>query len=106
MVVDDAEQRVTDVARGEDMADNTSRQIYLQRLLGLPTPQYLHTPLVRDARGEKLSKSNGAPPLELHDPPAALRAAAVALNLTVPDCDSVADWLHNAVIAWRQRWLA
>jgi glutamyl-Q tRNA(Asp) synthetase len=105
VVVDDAEQRVTDVVRGEDLADNTARQIHLQRLLGLHTPRYLHTPLVRDARGEKLSKSNGAPPLELHDPLAALRAAAVALNLTVPDRDSVADWLDSAVGAWRLRWL-
>jgi glutamyl-Q tRNA(Asp) synthetase len=105
VVVDDAEQGVTDVVRGEDLADNTARQIHLQQLLSLPTPRYLHTPLVRDARGEKLSKSNGAAPLDMHDPLAALRAAGVVLNLTVPDRDSVADWLHNAVAAWHQRWL-
>ena len=105
VVVDDAEQGVTDVVRGEDLADNTARQIHLQRLLGLPTPRYLHTPLVRDERGEKLSKSNGAAPIDARDPLAALRAAAVVLNLTVPDGDSVADWLHNAVGAWRQRWM-
>jgi glutamyl-Q tRNA(Asp) synthetase len=105
VVVDDAQQGVTDVVRGEDLADNTARQIHLQHLLGLPTPRYLHTPLVRDERGEKLSKSNGAPPLDLHDPLAALRAAAVVLNLTVRDSDSVGAWLQNAVTAWRQRWL-
>jgi glutamyl-Q tRNA(Asp) synthetase len=105
VVVDDAEQGVTDVVRGEDLADNTARQIYLQRLLGLPTPRYLHTPLVRDERGEKLSKSNGAAPLDLREPVATLRAAAVVLNLSVPDSDSVADWLDNAVEAWRRRWL-
>ena len=105
VVVDDAEQGVTDVVRGEDLADNTARQIHLQRLLGVATPRYLHTPLVRDERGEKLSKSNGAAPIDARDPLAALRAAAVALNLTVPDSDSVADWLHNAVGAWRKRWL-
>ena len=49
-----------DVVRGEDLADNTPRQIHLQRLLGLPTPRYLHTPLVLGADGEKLSKQNGA----------------------------------------------
>ena len=103
VVVDDAEQGVTDVVRGEDLADNTARQIHLQRLLGWPTPRYLHTPLVRDERGEKLSKSNGAAPLDLHDPLAALRAAAVALNLTVPDSGHVGDWLHNAEGAWRER---
>jgi len=103
VVVDDGEQGVTDVVRGEDLADNTARQIHLQHLLGLPTPRYLHTPLVRDERGEKLSKSNGAAPLDMRDPLAALRAAAVSLNLTVPDSAVVADWLHNAVGAWRER---
>ena len=46
VVVDDAAQGITDVVRGEDLADNTARQILLQRALGLPTPRYLHTPLV------------------------------------------------------------
>jgi glutamyl-Q tRNA(Asp) synthetase len=104
VVVDDAEQGVSDVVRGEDLADNTARQIHLQQRLGLPTPRYLHAPLVRDERGEKLSKSNGAAPLDLRDPLAALRAAAVALNLGVPDSASLAEWMHNAVGAWRQRW--
>lgn len=104
VVVDDAEQGVTDVVRGEDLADNTARQIHLQRLLGLPTPRYLHTPLVRDARGEKLSKSNGAAPLDLHDPLAALHAAASVLDLAVADGPLVTDWLQAAVAAWRRRW--
>ena len=60
VVVDDAEQGVTDVVRGEDLADNTARQIQLQRSLGLPTPRYLHTPLVLAEGGEKLSKQTGA----------------------------------------------
>jgi glutamyl-Q tRNA(Asp) synthetase len=105
VVVDDADQGITDVVRGEDLADNTARQIHLQHLLGLPTPRYLHTPLVRDARGEKLSKSNGAAPIDVTHPLAALRAAAVVLNLTVADSTSAADWLRNAVGAWRKRWL-
>ncbi|CAG0907840.1 unnamed protein product, partial [Cyprideis torosa] len=45
VVVDDAAQGITDIVRGEDLLDNTPRQIYLQHLLGLPTPQYLHLPL-------------------------------------------------------------
>jgi len=105
VVVDDAGQGVTDVVRGEDLADNTARQIYLQRLLGLPTPRYLHTPLVRDARGEKLSKSSGAAPIDLHDPLAALRVAASVLELAVPDSRCVTHWLHAAVDIWRNRWL-
>jgi glutamyl-Q tRNA(Asp) synthetase len=63
VVVDDAAQGITHVVRGEDLADNTARQIHLQQQLGLPTPHYMHTPLVLDAAGEKLSKSSAAPPL-------------------------------------------
>ena len=68
VVVDDAAQGITDVVRGEDLADNTPRQIWLQGLLGALTPRYLHTPLVRDARGEKLSKRLDAPALDVSHP--------------------------------------
>ncbi|HET9820764.1 MAG TPA: tRNA glutamyl-Q(34) synthetase GluQRS [Burkholderiaceae bacterium] len=105
VVVDDAAQGITHVVRGEDLADNTARQIHLQRLLERPTPSYLHTPLVRDARGEKLSKSNGAPPLDTAAPLVALRDAAVALGLRVPDSSRVSGWLAQAVRAWRARWV-
>ncbi|MCW5654077.1 tRNA glutamyl-Q(34) synthetase GluQRS [Hydrogenophaga sp.] len=81
VVVDDADQGITHVVRGEDLADNTARQILLQRALGLPTPHYLHAPLVLGANGEKLSKQNGAQALDLADPLAALRQAAAALGL-------------------------
>jgi len=84
MVVDDAAQGITHVVRGEDLADNTARQIVLQRALGLPTPQYLHTPLVLGANGEKLSKQNGAMALDLSDPVAALEQAAQVLGLSAP----------------------
>ena len=85
VVVDDAAQGITHVVRGEDLADNTARQIVLQRALGLPTPQYLHTPLVMGANGEKLSKQNGAQALNLQTPQAvlaALNAAAQVLGLS------------------------
>ena len=64
VVVDDSAQGITHIVRGEDLADNTPRQIHLQRQLGLSTPLYLHTPLVLDATGEKLSKSSDAPALK------------------------------------------
>jgi glutamyl-Q tRNA(Asp) synthetase len=81
VVVDDAEQGITHVVRGKDLADNTARQIVLQQALGLPTPQYLHTPLVLGVNGEKLSKQNGALALDLQHPLQALNAAAQALGL-------------------------
>ena len=81
VVVDDGLQGITDVVRGEDLADNTARQIVLQKALGLPTPRYLHTPLVLGPQGEKLSKQNGATALELANPLLALNAAAQTLGL-------------------------
>jgi glutamyl-Q tRNA(Asp) synthetase len=63
VVVDDAEQGVTDVVRGADLLDSTPRQIYLQRLLGYATPRYLHVPAAVNAAGEKLSKQTGAAPI-------------------------------------------
>ena len=101
VVVDDAEQGITDVVRGEDLADNTPRQIHLQRCLGLPTPRYLHTPLVLGTNGEKLSKQNGAQALDLADPLVTLQAAARTLSLPLIDANSLAQWLQGAVAAWR-----
>ena len=81
VVVDDAFQNITHVVRGADLADNTPRQMLLQHALGLPTPAYMHTPLVMGADGEKLSKQNGAQALDLSSPSAALNAAAKVLGL-------------------------
>lgn len=103
VVVDDGAQGVTDVVRGEDLADNTARQILLQQHLGLPRPRYLHTPLVLGANGEKLSKQNGAQPLDTSDPLAALAAAAAVLGLTVRAA-TVSEWLAQATQQWAARW--
>ena len=65
VVVDDALQGVTQICRGDDLLSSTPRQVYLQRLLGYPTPEYLHVPLVLGNDGERLSKRNGA--LSLRD---------------------------------------
>jgi glutamyl-Q tRNA(Asp) synthetase len=80
-VVDDAEQRITEVVRGSDLLDSTPRQIRLQQLLRLPTPTYLHLPLALDADGRKLSKQDRARPVDAGDPIPALRAALAFLGM-------------------------
>ena len=105
VVVDDAAQGVTHVVRGTDLADNTPRQIHLQRQLNCATPAYLHTPLVLGADGEKLSKQNGARALDLRDPLRTLGSAGAVLGLHA-QCTNHADWLAAAVNEWRQRWCA
>jgi glutamyl-Q tRNA(Asp) synthetase len=108
VVVDDAEQGVTDVVRGADLLDSTPRQIFLQRLLGVPTPRYLHVPVVRNAEGEKLSKQTGALAVRPGDEAAAvaaLRQAAGFLGLDVGEPDSLAAFWRAAVPAWAA-WIA
>jgi len=107
VVVDDADQAITDVVRGADLVDNTARQIHLQRLLGLATPRYLHTPLVRGEDGHKLSKQNGAMPFasaDRQDVLTAMAAAGQVLGLPPVAADTVPDWLAAASTAWRGRW--
>ncbi|MGQ2980681.1 MAG: tRNA glutamyl-Q(34) synthetase GluQRS [Polaromonas sp.] len=102
VVVDDGAQGITDIVRGEDLADNTARQILLQRALGLPTPRYLHLPLVLGEDGDKLSKQNGAQALDVGAPLAALNSAAQVLGLQVAAAESLADWLAQAVQQWAE----
>jgi glutamyl-Q tRNA(Asp) synthetase len=83
VVVDDAAQGITDVVRGADLLDSTPRQILLQQALGLPTPRYLHLPLVMDERGHKLSKSMAALPVDARDPLPAVKLAWQALGQPV-----------------------
>lgn len=100
VVVDDHAQGVTHVVRGEDLADNTARQILLHQALGLSPPRYLHTPLVMAADGHKLSKQNGAAPLDISDPLRLLHAAAAVLGLA-PAGGTPAEALRAWVGAWR-----
>lgn len=107
VVVDDAAQGVSHVVRGADLADNTARQILLQRALGLPLPVYMHTPLVLAANGEKLSKQQGAPALDVSSPAEVLLAlfhAACELQLQMPlhkHHSDAKDWLKTAVNQWQ-----
>lgn len=67
VVVDDHEQAVSHVVRGADLLASTPRQIHLQRLLGYPTPAYLHLPVAVNELGQKLSKQTLARPLEIRE---------------------------------------
>ncbi len=60
VVVDDADQGIGEVVRGDDLLDSTPRQLLLQRLLDLPTPAYAHVPLVLGRDGARLAKRHGA----------------------------------------------
>lgn len=104
VVVDDADQGITHVVRGEDLADNTARQIVLQRALGLPTPKYRHTPLVLGANGEKLSKQNGALALDTSSPQAALAALTQAAHVLQLVTDAEPQSLEEALAAWTVSW--
>ena len=99
VVVDDALQGISHVVRGADLLDNTLRQIALQQALGYPTPQYLHTPLVMAADGQKLSKQNGAAALDTTHPLETLNAAAKVLNLTEQHTS-----IANALAVWTAQW--
>jgi len=103
VVVDDGLQGVTHVVRGEDLADNTARQIHLQRLLGWPRPVYLHVPVLRGSDGEKLSKQNGATAVDTGRALVALRAAGTHLGLH-HDAADAPTWLADAVERWRDVW--
>ena len=100
VVVDDAEEGVTDVVRGADLLDSTARQIHLQRLLGCRTPRYLHVPVALNAAGEKLSKQTGAAPVA-----DARRAIADALRFLGQRSDTLKDatrdWNPAAIPARR-----
>lgn len=84
VVVDDYDQQITEVIRGIDLLDSTPRQIWLQRLLGYPTPSYRHIPVATHADGSKLSKATGASGISPDQPRRTLVAALGALGQMPP----------------------
>ena len=107
VVVDDAEQGVSDVVRGADLIDSTPRQIYLQQLLGVPTPRYLHVPVVRNADGEKLSKQTGGAAVAPETDAQALQVlmqAAGFLGLALDAAPaSLTQFWQAAIAAWARK---
>jgi glutamyl-tRNA synthetase len=90
VVVDDADQGVDQVVRGDDLIDSTPRQILLARLLGLAQPAYAHVPLVLGPDGQRLAKRHGAVTLADLAPEEALAWMAASLNLTLPVLENFA----------------
>ncbi|WP_175128042.1 tRNA glutamyl-Q(34) synthetase GluQRS [Achromobacter piechaudii] len=104
VVVDDAQQGVTDVVRGADLLSSTARQRVLGRLLGAPPLRYLHVPLILDTdSGLKLSKQNGAPAIDTGSPLAALQSAWRNLGFAPLAADRPADFLSAATAHWARR---
>ena len=100
VVIDDAAQGITEVVRGADLLDNTPRQIFLQRLLNHPTPDYLHLPIATDDAGAKLSKQTFAAPIDDRDPVPALRQALHFLGHKPPMDADLGDIWRWAIEHW------
>ena len=100
VVVDDALQGVTEIVRGIDIMDSTPRQIWLQRLLGYPTPDYVHIPVITHPDGDKLSKLTGAPGIPIDEVRPTLVRALDALQQSPPDNLSTASL--DDIWSWAQ----
>jgi len=100
VVVDDAEQRITDVVRGADLLGSTPRQIALQRRLGYATPRYLHFPVATNAQGEKLSKQTLAPAVDAANAADAIADALAFLGQPETGSREPVEMLEAAVRAW------
>jgi len=103
VVVDDAYQGITDIVRGEDLLDNTARQLYLQQLLGYSRPRYLHFPTARDKSGNKLSKQNHAPEIQVKNKRLNIHKSLAFLGQHPPDInnfDNTTDLWKWAINHW------
>ncbi|MDD2913711.1 MAG: tRNA glutamyl-Q(34) synthetase GluQRS [Gallionella sp.] len=104
VVVDDAFQGITHIVRGADLLVSTPRQIYLQRLLGLPTPAYLHLPVAVNTQGEKLGKQTLARPVEKTNAADTLFDVLTFLHQQPPvelQNDNIKQIINWAVANWR-----
>jgi glutamyl-Q tRNA(Asp) synthetase len=100
VVVDDAAQGVTDVVRGADLLGSTARQVVLARALGVPSPRWMHVPVVAGPDGDKLSKQNGAAAVDASRPLAVLGAALRHLGIEPPADAPLDAWLAEATARW------
>jgi len=106
VVVDDAEQGVTDIVRGDDLTESTARQILLQDMLGAKRPRYLHLPVLLAGDGRKLSKQNGARPIAGDPPIQVLNAGLQHLGLGMVTARTPSEFWPLAIERWRNsRWM-
>ena len=103
VVVDDADEGITDVVRGADLLDSTPRQIALARALCHAMPRYLHVPTVLAGDGQKLSKQNGAAAIDTRDPVGVLSKAMRHMGFAPITATTLEGWLTQATEAWAQR---
>ena len=96
VIVDDAAQGMTEIVRGADLLDETPRQIWLQRALGYATPDYVHLPVLTDAKGNKLGKSTAARAVDGDRPLPTLRTAIRLLGAE-PEGNRIDALLENAI---------
>lgn len=103
VVVDDAEAGITEVVRGADLLENTPRQIFLQQLLGYPSPDYIHLPILTNQQGQKLSKQTFAEAIANTPVIDNLLKAWSALGQPSPDVElrSVAEFFQWAELNWQ-----
>ena len=100
VVVDDAQQAITDVVRGADLLQSTPRQILLQRALGYPTPRYLHFPVATGGDGEKLSKQTLALPVDAAHAPGLISAALAFLGQSRVTSRKPGEMVAEAASQW------
>lgn len=98
VVVDDFDQGITEIVRGVDLLDSTPRQIWLQQVLGIRTPGYMHIPVAVNADRQKLSKLTGAAGLDISRPGPVLFDALQALRQQPPP--DLADEVPATILAW------
>ncbi len=103
VVVDDAEQAISEIIRGADLLTTTPAQLFLQQLLGIVKPKYGHIPVAINTQGEKLSKQTGAAAVSRLDPSRTLCRALQDLGQAPPNdlnASSVEDILTWGVHNW------
>lgn len=101
VVVDDGFQRISQIVRGADLLASTPRQIHLQRMLDSELPEYAHIPVVRDASGFKLSKSDAAHPVDPSRPLETLARVLRFLGQPVPVTGGLREFWREATDCWQ-----